>query len=94
MAVSASGAVSAAYVTPARDPSPELPFRADAGVVDPQPAVHRAAAHLEPTDMFTTDQPFGLVRVDTDEEATLPAGAHRHVAADEEREPAEHAPLG
>ena len=26
--------------------------------------------------------------------ATLPAGAHRHVAADEEREPAEHAPLG
>jgi hypothetical protein len=33
-------------------------------------------------------------RIDAQQEAALAAGADRHVAVDEEHEPAEHAPLG
>jgi hypothetical protein len=40
------------------------------------------------------DQRFGLVGIAAQQQAALPAGRDRHVAADQERQPAEHLLLG
>ena len=83
-----------AYVTPRVTHPPSCRFvRRPAASTRNHPSIERPRISNRRT-CSRRDQPFGLVRVDTDEEATLAAGTHRQVAADEEPEPAEHAPLG
>jgi cytochrome P450 len=76
------------------DPGAELAGGAHAGRVDPQPSVHRPASHHEAIDVRATDEPVGLRRIDAREQSPGAARGHRHLAVDQEREPAEHALLG
>jgi hypothetical protein len=48
------------------------------------------AAHLEPAGLGPLHESRGISRVDPQQHAALAAGAHRHVAVDQERQPAEH----
>src|SRR6266496_1625142 len=57
--------------------------------VDAEPAVHLPPTHDGRVDVLV-DQRWRVLRVDPDQQATLPTGRHRHVPVDEEREPAEH----
>src|SRR5207247_9373797 len=58
------------------------------------PSVQRATAHHHRARVGRRDQRVGFVGLDADHEPALPARGDGHVAAHEEREPAEHALLG
>src|SRR5262249_38387272 len=58
--------------------------------VDPEPAGHLPPAHLHRARLRGRHELVGLGGIDADEEPALAAGRDGHVAADEEREPAEH----
>ena len=78
-----------------RPPSAQVVVGAERGGVDAQPAVHLPAAHLEPAHVRPPDQGLlGLRRVDAQQHPALAARADRHVAVDQERQPAEHPLLG
>src|SRR5258706_14497929 len=71
-----------------------LSIGADPVIIDPQPPVHGASAHLERMNVSSARQPISVAGLDAYEEPALAARAHRHVAVDEERKTAEHALLG
>ncbi len=58
--------------------------------VDAEPPAHRAAAHLHRRRLRRRDQRVRLLDVDVDEDPALAARRDGHVAADQEREAAEH----
>jgi hypothetical protein len=62
--------------------------------VDAEPAIHLAPAHLKAAHLRLAAQDIGLCRVNPQQEATLAARTDRHIAADQERQPTEHALLG
>src|SRR5205807_81123 len=59
--------------------------------VNAQPAPGFPARHHHGADVVAFQELVGLVRRYPDEQAALPAGGHRHVAVDQEREATEHA---
>jgi hypothetical protein len=75
-------------------PRRELSLRAHVLCVDQQPTVHLPAAHLHRPGARRGDQGVRRCRVGAHEETALTARRHGHVAADQERETAEHLPLG
>jgi hypothetical protein len=60
----------------------------------PQPPFHHAPAHLERTGVGLAQQRVGLGGIAPEQQTAPAADADRHVAADQERQPAEHALLG
>src|SRR5690348_17533689 len=74
-----------------RNPALQLSFGADAGGVHPQPAAHLAAAHRHPFDVLAVQQFLGVLRGNPHQQAAAAVGRDRHVAVDQERQPAEHA---
>lgn len=58
-----------------------------------EPAFHRPSAHLRQRDLWAGQESVGVGWVNPDEQATVSRRAHRHVAAQQEREAAEHLPL-
>jgi hypothetical protein len=78
---------------PAGDPSFELALGPKTVSVDPKPALHCAAAHLERACVRLAEQRIGFGWVDAQHQAALAARGHRHVAVDQERQAAEHALL-
>ena len=78
----------------ALDPWLELALRADALVVDAEPALHLAAPHHERLRVRLADELVGLLGIHADHQAAPAARRDGHVAADQEREAAEHALLG
>src|SRR5581483_4389117 len=61
---------------------------------EPEPPGHRPPAHDHDLGRRRAHEHLRVGRIDPDHEAALAARGHRHVAADEEREPAEHLLLG
>ncbi|HJW67696.1 MAG TPA: NAD(P)-dependent oxidoreductase, partial [Gaiellaceae bacterium] len=76
------------------DPLRELGLRSHVLGVDAQPAAHLLAAHLHQIGVGRGHQLVRPLGVRVNEDAALPARGDRHVAADQEREPAEHLLLG
>jgi hypothetical protein len=58
--------------------------------VNPQPAIHLASAHDEPTRPRIDDEGVGLSWIDAKQEATLTARADGQVPGHHERQTAEH----
>jgi hypothetical protein len=58
--------------------------------VDPEPALHRPAAHHHLLGRRRLHELVRLGRVDPSEEAALPARSDGHIAVDQEGEAAEH----
>ncbi len=61
-------------------------MRSPAASTRSQPSSSLSAYH-ERVDVCALQERVGLLRVDADEEPTLTAGGHGHVAVDEERVP-------
>jgi hypothetical protein len=61
--------------------------------VDSQPPLHLPSTHLHEASVRRRDERVGLRWVDANQDSTLPACCHGHVAADQKREPTEHLPL-
>ncbi len=55
--------------------------------------MHRSTAHLHEPSIRRLGEPVGLRGIHSDKDAALTAGRYRHVACDEECEPAEHLSL-
>ncbi len=77
----------------AGDPALKVALGANALGVNPQPTIHRPAAHLEAVGVLPLDEGLGLGRIAAQQQTPASAGADRHVASDQERQPAEHALL-
>src|SRR5580704_10435876 len=75
---------------PARDPPRERSFRTHRLRTHPDPSVHLATAHHDTLDVVFGDERFGVLGRDPDHQPAATADAYRHVAADQEREAAEH----
>src|SRR5919198_1193147 len=80
-------------LSPRASATPEPPTSIESRV-DPQPASHLPAAHLHEAGLRARDELVRLLRVGPDQHPALAARGDRHVAADEEREAAEHLLLG
>jgi hypothetical protein len=76
------------------DPGGQVVVGGDIARADPQPAGHLPAAHHRDGGRGRGHQVSRPLGMTVDEHAALPAGADRHVAADEEGEAAEHLLLG
>src|SRR6266516_1584244 len=76
------------------DPSRELTLRADIFRVHPEPPRHRPVSHHGDAGLRRRDELVRLRRIDPHQDSPLAARGNRHVAADEEGEPAEHLLLG
>jgi hypothetical protein len=76
------------------DPPGQVVVAGDVVGGDAEPAGHLAALHHRGGGGGGGDQVVGPGGVDVDEHPALAAGADRHVAADQEREAAEHPLLG
>ncbi len=72
----------------------ELAFRAHIFGVDAQPSLHSPPAHLHEASVRRRDERVRLRWVNGNQDPTLTACRHGHVAPDEKREPAEHLLLG
>jgi hypothetical protein len=70
-----------------------LPLRTYSVNLHAQPALQRATAHLEGTNVCSAGEPISLSRLDAHHESALSARAHGHVAVDEEGQTPEHALL-
>ena len=78
---------------PAHDPLLEAGI-VQGRVVDVQPSAHGLASHLHRADPRQSEKRIAVVWIDVDKKASSPAGGDRHVAVNEERQAAEHLPLG
>src|SRR5262245_6959209 len=72
------------------DPALERLVVGHRGAGDPQPAVHLLAAHLHPTGARLLHELRAGGRVAAQHQPALAARGHRHVAADQEGQAAEH----
>jgi hypothetical protein len=61
---------------------------------DPEPPLHRAAAHHKGLHAASTEQVTAIGRIDADHQSALAAHRNGHVPADEEGRSAEHAQFG
>ncbi len=83
-----------AYAAPRSTQGASWRFVAHVFGVDAEPAAHRAAAHLHQGRLRRRDERVRLLGVDVDQDPALAARRDGHVAADQEREAAEHLLLG
>jgi hypothetical protein len=75
-------------------PGLERPLRAQALGIDAQPPLHLAPTHHHRADVRPRQQYLALLGADANKQPALAGGGNGHVAAEQEREAAEHRHLG